>query len=895
MALKKSQIYSTLWESCNALRGSMDASQYKDYVLIILFVKYLSDKAKRKEIKIKIPEGCYFEDFIALKQNSSIGEKINIKLEAIKEANPKRIGDLKLPDFNDPKNLGSGKDMVDTLSKLIACFDKDELDFSKNRAADDDLLGDAYEYLMKNFAAESGKSKGQFYTPAEVSRVIAKVLNLEELELAGNTIYDPTCGSGSLLLRAMCETASGKCSLFGQEKDSTTAALAKLNLLLHGIDNAQIRVGDTLKSPHTEGGMLPTFDICIANPPFSQKGWMKLGGEKDPYNRWGFNLSGKEDDDSSGKKDKNKKSSVKVLPPENNGDYAFLLHLIASMKPEIGRGACILPLGVLFRGNSEADVRKYLVDRHYIKGIIGLPGNLFFGTGIPACIIIIDKKDAGNRKGIFFIQAKDGFIKDGAKNRLREQDIKLIVDTWKAQRDVEHYARFVEWDEITDKNGNNYNLNLSRYIDSVDTTIHQDIYAHLHGGIPKYDVDSFGTLWSLCPNLKGKLFNVIDDNYYSLIPDSKDIQKVISGDETFKKQSNEYQKTIDKWLNSKKQEMLSLQQKCIPKQLIEVWSQDLLDTFRKCNSLVNAYEVYDQLMNYWLSTMQDDCYMVSADGWKVVLQVPTTKKKDKQTGEEKIVAKKTYSYDELSCDLLPVKIVVEKYFSEELSVINGLKEDIEEQKNKLENLVEENTEDFDDGQFANGGATLANIKTRLAQAKINPELEGEKEILEKCIEYINNKQKLRVDELKKSNPEIFANFSKVTLAALKKRIDEMSNYKYALPDSIEKWEEYVSISSLITTYKKQLSANDSKMKTLVMRKYSEITEDEVKKLVVEKKWFTMISYCLSTIMTQQLFTVVENINGIYLRYYHLLSEIEANVSVYEDKLKKNLKKMGFTF
>ena len=387
MAIKKSQLYSTLWESCNALRGSMDASQYKDYVLMVLFVKYLSDKALKGEKLLNVPDGCYFSDFVALKQNANIGEQINKKLEKIQQENAPYIGSLALPNFNDKVKFGEGKQMVDTLSKLIAVFENDNLDFSKNRVADDDLLGDAYEYLMKNFAAESGKSKGQFYTPAEVSRVIAKVLHLEDFSSAKTTIYDPTCGSGSLLLRALAETAKGKASLYGQEMDSTTSTLAQLNMLLHGINNAKIYGGkDTLNDPqNVESGRLKTFDVCIANPPFSKKDWLKTssGGAEDMYERW----------------------SPELLPPAKCGDYAFLLHLIHSMKTDTGRGACILPHGVLFRGNAEYEIRKDLIKSKVIRGIIGMPSNIFFGTGIPASIIIIDKKDWNNNKGIFFIDA----------------------------------------------------------------------------------------------------------------------------------------------------------------------------------------------------------------------------------------------------------------------------------------------------------------------------------------------------------------------------------------------------------------------------------------------------------------------------------------------------------
>lgn len=402
MAIKKSQIYSTLWSSCNALRGSMDASQYKDYVLIILFVKYLSDKEDDEDSLFTIPEGCRFSDFSKLKGEEGIGESINKKLEAIKSANSMFLSKLVLPNFNDPAKLGKPKEMTDTLSKLIAAFESSDLDFSKNRSADDDILGDAYEYLMKNFAAESGKSKGQFYTPAEVSRTMAKLLHLEEFNSPSSTIYDPTCGSGSLLLRAISETPNGA-TPYGQEKDNSTSTLAILNMLLHGVDMANIEQGDTLNSPEfTEGGNLKTFDVCVANPPFSTTDWIGDAGEDDiQYHRW----------------------SKDMCPPAKCGDYAFLLHLIASMKPGTGRGACILPHGVLFRGNSEATIREHIIKKGYIEGIVGLPANIFFGTGIPASIIILNKAGASDRKGIFFIDAKDGFVKDGNKNRLREQDI----------------------------------------------------------------------------------------------------------------------------------------------------------------------------------------------------------------------------------------------------------------------------------------------------------------------------------------------------------------------------------------------------------------------------------------------------------------------------------------
>ena len=660
MALKKSQLYSSLWESCDALRGSMDASQYKDYVLMILFVKYLSDKAKQGEELLSIPEGCYFDDFIDLKHNGKIGEEINKKLEKIKEENIGYIGSIQLPNFNDTNKFGEGKQMINTLSKLIAVFEKDELDFSKNRSADDDLLGDAYEYLMKNFAVESGKSKGQFYTPAEVSRVIAKVLNLKEFSRKNTTIYDPTCGSGSLLLRAMSETEKGRASLFGQEKDNATSTLALLNMFLHGINDATIYAGkDTLIDPkNVEAGMLQTFDVCVANPPFSQKNWLGTDDKGKPevndiYRRW----------------------YPELMPPAKCGDYAFLLHLIASMKPETGRGACILPHGVLFRGNAEYEIRKNLIKRRIIKGIIGLPANIFFGTGIPASIIIIDKKDCYQRNGMFIIDAKDGYMKDGAKNRLREQDIRRIVDVWNQGQDVPHYARFVSWNEIEQ---NDYNLNIPRYIQPEDTEIVQDINAHLNGGMPKHDIDLMQNVWDVCTTLKDSLFESQNGNFY-LIPQREDIAATIQNDESFRRQSDMFQKSLNQWTEQTIPLMYAVDKDSKPKKLISQWSDSILQIAKADASLVSPYEVYDHLMNYWNETMQDDCYMISNDGWK--------------TPEDILPQKTNGTYKDIKCSLLPVDILLKEFFAAEISAIDEVQAHLDDINAQIQSLEEESKDD----------------------------------------------------------------------------------------------------------------------------------------------------------------------------------------------------------
>ena len=594
MAVKKSELYSTLWKCCDELRGGMDASQYKDYVLVILFVKYISDKSRSDAaFDIEIPDGCYFEDFVALKGNPNIGEEINKKMQKLAEAN--QLDGVFVADFDDEAKLGKGKDKVETLSKLIAVFQNENLDFSKNRAADDDLIGDAYEYLMKNFATESGKSKGQFYTPAEVSRVMAKVIGLSNAKNGKRTtIYDPTCGSGSLLLRAMCETPEGA-TVYGQEKDNATVGLAKMNMILHNEIYADIKQGDTINDPQfKDDDQLKTFDYIVANPPFSTKSWLKSAKAEDEYHRWG--------------------EGIKIgIPPEKNGDYAFLLHIVRSLK-QTGCAACILPHGVLFRGNAEAQIRKYLVaEKRYIKGIIGLPANLFFGTGIPACIIIIEKSEAAGRKGVFMIDAKNGYIKDGAKNRLREQDIRRIVDVWQSQRDVPHYARFVPMEEIE---RNDYNLNIPRYVSAPDTEILQDIDAHLYGGLPKHDIDQLATYWDVCPSLCSDLFSEhpMREGYYSLNCEQDTIRDTVSANVDFQKQSEVFKRSFADWCNKHRDELNSLVQGFAPKTLIEQLGNSLLDIFGADKSLVDAYDVYDCLMNYWGEAMQDDCYMISS-GW----------------------------------------------------------------------------------------------------------------------------------------------------------------------------------------------------------------------------------------------------------------------------------------
>jgi len=500
MAIKKSELYSSLWKSCDELRGGMDASQYKDYVLVLLFVKYVSDKyAGQKDALLDVPKGGRFADMVALKGDKEIGDKMNKIISRLAEANDLK-GVIDVADFNDADKLGKGQEMVDRLSNLVSIFDNPALDFRGNRAEGDDILGDAYEYLMRHFATESGKSKGQFYTPAEVSRMMAKVIGAGSAKRSDQTIYDPTCGSGSLLLKAHDEARGSTgldLAIYGQEMDNATSALARMNMILHDCPSAEIWKDNVLSIPHFKqpDGSLKTFDFVVANPPFSTKAWSNgFDPSEDGFNRFAYGI-----------------------PPAKNGDYAFLLHILASLK-STGKGAVNLPHGVLFRGGAEGEIRRNIVRRGYIKGIIGLPANLFYGTGIPPCIIVLDKENANARKGIFMIDASKGFIKDGNKNRLRAQDVHKIVDAFTRQAEIPKYSRLVPVAEIE---ANDFNLNLPRYIDSTEPEDLQDIDAHLRGGIPNRDIDDLDRYWQVFPGLRSTLFKRGDRPGYSQLAEKR--------------------------------------------------------------------------------------------------------------------------------------------------------------------------------------------------------------------------------------------------------------------------------------------------------------------------------------------------------------------------------------
>jgi type I restriction enzyme M protein len=819
MAVKKTELYSSLWTGCDELRGGMDASQYKDYILTLLFLKYVSDKyAGDPNAMIVVPAEASFGELVKLKGDKEIGKKINQIIDQIATENElKKVIDI--ADFNDEDRLGKGKEMVDRLSKLVGIFDG--IDLKANRADGDDLLGDAYEYLMRNFATESGKSKGQFYTPAEVSRVLAKIVGITPDTPQDATVYDPTCGSGSLLLKVADEAPNGL-SIYGQEMDNSTYSLARMNMFMHNHPTAEIWKDNTLAAPcwKEKDGSLKRFDFAVANPPFSYKAWGNgLDTEKDPFNRFRYGV-----------------------PPAKNGDYAFLLHILTSLK-STGKAAVILPHGVLFRGNAEATIRQNLVTQGYIKGIIGLPANLFYGTGIPACIIVLDKAEAATRDGLFMVDASKGFIKDGNKNRLRSQDIHKIVDVFNNQVELPRYSRWVSLAEIA---ANDYNLNIPRYIDSSEPEDLHDLKAHINGGIPQGDIDALGHYWQVFPTLKADLFTETRPGYSQL--SIVNYQLSIKNHPEAVEFVSQTLALYHQWRDDRREELENIAIGDKPKDLIMTLSEDLLGRFAAVD-LLDKYDIYQLLMDYWAETMQDDVYLLAQDGWQVgkVLRELVEEKGQKGQKEEKpretpdlVVGKKKYK-----ADLIPPSLIVGRYFAEKQAQIDELQAECDGVTQELEALIEEHTgEDgaLTDAQTDAGKVTKANLTKLIKGFKQltifdDGEMEEDREqlaICQQCLELFE-----REGELKQK---------------------------------IKKAQEVLDKA--------------------VLAKYPQLTEEEIKTLVISDKWgATLEGRIIAEIerVTQQLGNRIKELDE---RYADPLPQLVDEVERLSSRVNEHLKKMG---
>lgn len=809
MAIKKSDIYRSLWESCDQLRGGMDASLYKDYILTLLFVKYVSDRAGQADALIEVPAGASFADMKALRGSKDIGEGIDKIIARIAEEND-LSGVIDRAFFNDPEKFGRGQKMINTLTALINIFSREELNFTKNRADGDDILGDAYEYLMRNFATEAGKSKGQFYTPAEVSRVVAAVAGVSRAVSPRQSVYDPTCGSGSLLLKA-AETARVPIGIYGQEMDIATRGLARMNMIMHNRATAEIAQGDVIAEPAflADAQRLETFDFVVANPPFSAKAWASGLTAETRYGRF---------DDGE--------------PPAKNGDFAFLLHILASMKAT-GSGAVILPHGVLFRGNAEAKLRERILKRGYIKGIIGLPANLFYGTGIPASIIVLDKSEATAERPVFMIDASRGFIKDGNKNRLRERDIHKIIDAFTRQQMILGYSRLVPFDEIT---RNDFNLNIPRYIDGSEPEDLQDITAHLHGGVPERDIDALSEFWDVMPNLRATLFGPnLRQGYADPLVAPDQVRATIRNHPDFAAFRTQVTDILDRWITANERMLTNIRQGDHPRDLIHSIAEDMLTRFDAA-PLVDKYEAYQRLMSYWAASMQDDVFIISGGGWLAARELREARKETGADGKVKWLEEGdlTVNRVRLVADVIPPRLITARFFPDLKQELDDATARAEELGREIEELAEEHGAEGGLLEFAmtdTGKLTAASVKARTAS--------GEAEADERPL-------------LKQAARLIAAE------AAAKKAAKEA----------------------------------EARLNEAVLKHYPTLTDDEIRLLVVHDKWLADITAAIAAEVEARTETLTARVRVLTERYGQTLPQIMEDLAGLEARVAGHLAAMG---
>ncbi|WRC19290.1 type I restriction-modification system subunit M [Helicobacter pylori] len=814
MAIKKSELYSSLWAGADSLRGGMDASEYKNYVLNLLFLKYISDKARNNTYsEIEVPQGCFYEDILALEGDKEIGDKLNKIIAKIAEQNGLK-GVIDSVDFNDNTKLGEGKAMIDTLSNLVKIFA--DLSLGAHGALDDDLLGDAYEYLMRHFASESGKSKGQFYTPSEVSLLLSLLLGIDENTRQDKSIYDPTCGSGSLLLKASSLAGEKGLTIYGQEKDISTTALCKMNMILHNSATADIAKGgsSTLSNPlfTTENGMLKTFDYVVANPPFSLKNWTD-GLSIDPKSKQVINDRFNRFEDGT--------------PPEKNGDFAFLLHIIKSLK-NTGKGAVILPHGVLFRGNAEAQIRKNLLLKGYIKGVIGLAPNLFYGTSIPACVIVLDKENARARKGVFMIDASKDFKKDGNKNRLREQDVQKMIDTFNALKEIPYYSKMVSLEEIA---LNDYNLNIAHYIAAKQES-EKDLFAlinsHKASYLPKNEIKAYAPYFKVFKELKNTLFKKSDkEGYYALKTECENIKESII-------QSSEYQTFHASVLNAFDRLDLfetfnHLEPGFNPKTLIESVCSKVLKEFEK-GEILDKYGVYQLFKDYYNEVLQDDWFLLSSNGFlsaKELRELTPLKDKNKKANyleEPDFVIQKTY----YKSDLIPKNLIKQRFFEKEAKELEQLENALNEKEADFEEFIEEHSSE--EGLFDESKINESVLKKELKNAT---DLE-DKKILKTALELLEAKNK-----------------------ALK-----MKNKAH------------------------------EELELKAFHQYKNLELDEIKDLIIQDKWLKSLKNALENKILKRINAFTSALNKIVSNYSNSLLELDKEVKENESKVLEHLKDLG---
>ncbi|BAW74236.1 type I restriction enzyme M protein [Helicobacter pylori] len=670
---------------------------------------------------------------------------------------------------------------------------------------------------MRHFASESGKSKGQFYTPSEVPLLLSLLLGIDENTKQDKSIYNPTCGSGSLLLKASSLAGKNGLTIYGQEKDISTTALCKMNMILHNSADADIAKGgsSTLSNPFfiKKNGMLQTFDYVVGNPPFSLKNWTD-GLSIDSKSKQVINDSFNRFEDGT--------------PPEKNGDFAFLLHIIKSLK-DTGKGAVILPHGVLFRGNAESAIRKNLLTKGYIKGVIGLAPNLFYGTSIPACVIVLDKENARARKGVFMIDASKDFKKDGNKNRLREQDVQKMIDTFNALKEIPYYSKMVSLEEIS---ANDYNLNIARYIATKQES-EKDLFAlinsHKASYLPKNEIKAYAPYFKVFKELKNTLFKKSDkEGYYALKTECENIKDLIT-------QSSEFQAFHASVLNAFDRLNLfetfdNLEPGFNPKTLIESVCSKVLKEFEKVE-ILDKYGVYQLFKDYYNEVLQDDWFLLSFNDFmsaKELRKLNSLKDKNKKANyleEPDFVIQKTY----YKSDLIPKNLIEQRFFEKEAKELEELENALNEKEADFEEFIEEHSNN-EEGLFYELKINESVLKKELKNAT---DLE-DKEILKTALELLEAKNK-----------------------ALK-----MKNKAH----------------------------EDLELKAF--HQYKNLKLSEIKDLIIQDKWLKSLKNALENKILKRINAFASALNKIISNYSNSLLELDKEVKESESKVLEHLKDLG---
>ena len=647
-----------------------------------------------------------------------------------------------------------------------------------------------------------------------------------------------------------------------------------MNAVLHRKAEIIIKSGNTFSNPQyldrNDNSILERFDYIVANPPFSMKNWRD-------------GIAGKEYGRFEGYGD---------TPPEKNGDYAWLMHILKALKTN-GKAAVILPHGVLFRGNAEATIREAIIKKHWIKGIISLPANLFYGTGIAACVLVIDKEGAANRQGIFMIDASRGYVKDGNKNRLRERDIYRIITTFNEQITTDpKYARFVPNDEIEKKNG--YNLNITRYIDSTDPEDIQDIYAHIHGGIPAVDIDSLSKYWDVFPSLKAELLTAISEKYYSLNVEHENIRQTIYKNAEFSEYGEKLDEAFAAWKTKEYPTLSSLDEDVSARELIVSLAEDILAEFEHL-TLIDKYDVYQVLLAYWNEVMNDDVSLIISepDGYanaRATDNIEEEITQGKNKGEMKVTG--------WEGRLIPKSIVIDAFFREEKNTIEEAENVVAETESQLSDLIESADEESALADVAENGK----VKAKDLEAKIE-ELTQHVETEETIeLELLMNQlpmQKKRLQAYLVGHPlcksaltdKGTVSKSSIMLRLLVIRTEE--SIPESLQDDVNQLKAALELRGKISDYNKVVKDLNKALDEKCRARYDSLTHEEILELLVNKKWFDSIFFGIADLYAAISHHLTNRIIELADRYEDTLPELDKETTEYEAKVKSHLERMGF--